>query len=53
MKSNKILETKINRKDKKLGEILIKFEKIRDLYKDVLLKIKQYNHKIDKKRQNY
>ena len=46
--SNKMLKTEINRKDKELSKILMKFQKIRNLHKDVLLKIKEYDHEKDK-----
>ena len=48
-KSNKILENEINKKDKELGDASMKFKKIKELYKDALLKIKTCNQVIDKK----
>jgi len=43
MRSNKILETEINKNNKELCDALIKFEKIKEIHKDMLLKIKMYN----------
>jgi len=48
-KSNKNLENEIHEKDKEIRDISIKFKKIKELHKDVLVKIKVHNEEIDKK----
>ena len=50
--SNKILRTKINEKDKEICNVLMKLDKISDLHKDILLKIKEYDHEIDELKAN-